>query len=168
VSTGTGGRHVPWRLTPRESAVQSVERELAPRLKKISSSEIRAVAEVIVDESAFGGFDPFFIVAVIEAESNFDVEAISPTGARGLMQVLPSTFREVSSAPRMFDPVENVRAGIAYLSKLSKQFKKQERLLLAYNVGPGGAISGIQNDYPKKVMGKYRQILERQKVSSRS
>lgn len=159
---------VPYRLTPRESAVQSVERELAPRLKKINPIEIRALAEVIVDESTLGGLDPFFIVAVIETESNFDVEAISSTGARGLMQVLPSTFREVSSAPKMFDPVENVRAGITYLVKLKRSFKKPERMLLAYNVGPGGVMSGVVTDYPKKVMGKYRQILERQRVSTGS
>jgi soluble lytic murein transglycosylase-like protein len=168
VSTGTGARHVPYRLTPREFSVQSVERELTPRLTKISPPEIRKLAEVIVDESSAVGFDPFFIVAVIEVESNFDVEAISSSGARGLMQILPSTFREVSSASRMFDPNENVRAGITYLAKLSRQFKKPERMLLAYNIGPGGVMSGVSNDYPKRVMGRYRQIIERQKVSAGS
>ena len=160
-SSGSGNRVVPYRLTPRESAVQKVEQELGPRITKLTSTEVRAVAETIVDHASVHGFDPFLIVAVIEIESRFDVEAVSSTGARGLMQILPSTFRSVSSASRMFDPVENVKAGITYLSQLKKQFKKPERMLLAYNIGPGGVLAGGSNDYPKRVMGTYRQILER-------
>lgn len=161
VSTVTGARAVPFKLTARESSVQRLERELQGKLEKLTPEEIRKVAETINDEAALAGFDPLFIVAVIEVESKYDVEAVSSSGARGLMQILPSTFRSVSDAPRMFDPVENVKAGITYLSILKKQFKKPERMLLAYNIGPGGVLAGGSNDYPKKVMGTYRQILER-------
>ena len=84
------------------------------------------------------------------------------------MQVLPSTFRAFSDSPRMFDPVENVRAGIRVLGYLSKQFKKPETLLLAYNAGPGGAariLAGEQehnaetHGYAPTVLNKYGRLL---------
>jgi soluble lytic murein transglycosylase-like protein len=166
VSTGTGARFVPFKLTPRESSVQKLELELRGRVQKLTVEEIRKLSETINDEAAAIGLDPFLVVAIIEVESQYDVEAISSTGARGLMQILPSTFRAVSDAPRMFDPVSNIRAGVAYLKILKKKFKRPEQMLLAYNIGPGGVIAGGSNDYPKKVLSTYRQILARNTASN--
>lgn len=137
---------------------------------KSSSEEIQKISEVIVEESEVFGFDPLFILAVIEVESNFEIEAVSKSGARGLMQIIPSTFKEVSDSKRMFDPAENVRAGIRYLGKLSKTFSKPEKLLLAYNAGPGEAGAIIRGEsshssesavYADKVMSKYSLLLEK-------
>jgi soluble lytic murein transglycosylase-like protein len=152
-------------------AVEKVRLEIEPRLTKLSPEESAMVAEVLVQECARTGFDPLFVIAVIQIESKFDVEAVSPTGARGLMQLVPKTFRAVSHAKRMLDPVENVRAGVRYLGRLVKSgFKRPESVLLAWNQGPGTAIAirrdGAQEPYEStvfvpKVMAHYKTLLSK-------
>jgi soluble lytic murein transglycosylase len=132
-----------------------------------------ALSSVILEEGTRAGFDPLFIVAIIESESGFDHEAVSPTGARGLMQVLPSTWRE--EAPRVgrgrletFNPVDNARVGISYLARLARSFTRPQSLLLAYNQGPGGASDIITGraqptaeaaGYASRVLRAYRRLL---------
>lgn len=162
----------------RETTIKKVYAELAPRMfDQLEPHVIMGVSRVIVDECTATGIDPRFVIAIIETESNFDVEAVSSAGARGLMQILPSTFREISDAKLMFDPEENVRAGIRYLNKLYKMgFHSPERILNAYNQGPGAAfavwrgqieISAESKAYIPKVMGRYRELLSQDGVRPR-
>jgi hypothetical protein len=160
------------RVDPKIELIAQIESELLAGMTKASVIEIHQVAVTIVEECEQAKFDPFFILAIIAAESNFDIEAVSPTGARGLMQVIPATFRSVSDAKRMFDPVENVRAGIRYLAKISREykFKDPETYLFAYNQGPGAVVDHYRNGVPMPdeavsyipaVIGKYQKVLER-------
>lgn len=153
----------------RAHQIRIIHEELTLRADDLSADEIREVALTIVDEAMVAKYDPLFVVAIIEAESNFRVEAVSSSGARGLMQIVPSTFRAVSDARRMFDPVENVRAGIRYLAHLNS-FKRIDSVLLAYNQGPGTAKDVLSNGrnmpheatiYVPRVTAKYKLLLER-------
>jgi soluble lytic murein transglycosylase len=89
--------------------------------------------------------DAAFLSAVILEESRFNPQAVSPAGARGLMQVLPSTANQIVqrikvrpySESLLFDPEMNLRLGSWYLSSLLEEFGGKETLALAaYNAGP--------------------------------
>jgi soluble lytic murein transglycosylase-like protein len=78
-----------------------------------------------------------FVEAIIQVESNWRPDAVSPKGAAGLMQLMPSTARRFR-AQNVFDIEENIRAGISYLSWLRKTFNGDLRLVTAaYFVGEG-------------------------------
>jgi soluble lytic murein transglycosylase-like protein len=111
--------------------------------------------------------DPDLVRAIIRAESNFNHRAVSPKGAMGLMQLMPSTAKEMAVA-NPFDPVENIHAGVRYLGQLLQLLKQNLPLALAaYNAGPKRiidrneipAIEETQN-YVQRVM-KYYNILSR-------
>lgn len=80
--------------------------------------------------------DPALIRAVIHAESGFQPTAVSKQGARGLMQLMPATARELG-LKNSFDSHSNILAGSAYLAKLLQSFNGDIRLAsAAYNAGP--------------------------------
>jgi hypothetical protein len=105
----------------------------------------RRVAKTIVRESERYGFDPIFLVAVIENESSFRPGAVGPCGEIGLMQLRPRTARWIANLYRirgaakrsLKDPITNIRIGAAYLDFLRERFRSHGRLYLAaYNQGP--------------------------------
>jgi soluble lytic murein transglycosylase len=89
--------------------------------------------------------DPALLCALILEESRFHAQAISPAGARGLMQIIPPTGKRVAkelkiqrfSPDQLFEPAVNVRLGSYYLAKLLEEFQGKIPLALAaYNAGP--------------------------------
>ncbi len=83
------------------------------------------------------GMDAALLHAVISVESAYRVEAVSPKGARGLMQVMPATARRFGVAEsELHRPEPNIRAGAGYLAMLLRMFDNDLRLALAaYNAG---------------------------------
>lgn len=105
----------------------------------------RLTAKVIVAESARYGLDPWFVVGVIRVESRFYNFSESNRGARGLMQVRPFVGEEVAmdlgvswtGADSLFNPIKNVKIGVAYLAILNQSFRgDKNKVLAAYNMGP--------------------------------
>jgi membrane-bound lytic murein transglycosylase F len=88
------------------------------------------------------GFDWRLIAAQIYQESHLNPWAKSQAGARGLMQILPSTAKDLGIAD-LFDPVQNINAGVQHLKDLYDHFEQahgEDRLLIslaAYNIGQG-------------------------------
>jgi len=83
------------------------------------------------------GLQPHLVWTVIATESNFDAQAVSPKEAQGLMQLIPATAQRFG-VRNAFDPVQNIRGGMAYLRWLMARFEGDLRLVAAaYNAGEG-------------------------------
>lgn len=86
------------------------------------------------------GVERELVRAVVTAESNFNVHAVSRAGAVGLMQVMPSTAGDygVTSTAALFDPLTNLRTGTRHLKRLLDKYKGDYgRVIMAYNAGEG-------------------------------
>lgn len=92
--------------------------------------------QVIASTSAMHQIDPDLIASVIHVESNFNPHAVSPKGARGLMQLMPQTAAGLGVA-NAFDPKQNVDGGTRYLRHLLEIYNFDlQKALAAYNAGP--------------------------------
>jgi len=84
--------------------------------------------------------DPALVIAVIEAESAFQIQARSPKNAQGLMQLIPATAKRFG-VRKIMDPVQNLHGGMAYLRWLLAFFQGDVRLALAgYNAGENAVL----------------------------
>ena len=104
-----------------------------------SSQSKRRVTEfddLIIANANEHSLHPDFVSAVIQAESAFNPHARSHKGAMGLMQLMPGTAADYG-VTNAYDPVQNIRAGVAYLKSLLVRFGNDVSLALAaYNAGP--------------------------------
>ncbi|PID49846.1 MAG: lytic transglycosylase [Proteobacteria bacterium] len=111
------------------------------------------------------GVEENLVRAVIRQESCFNRHAQSHAGASGLMQLMPGTA-DMMGVDNIFDPRENIRGGVKYLSQMLAKFGGDKRLALAgYNAGPGAVIkyNGIPpyretRDYVVKVIAEYKRL----------
>jgi soluble lytic murein transglycosylase-like protein len=111
---------------PAPSAGGTTEKLTSEQLDKL----VKKVAQAL-------NMDPNLIKAVIKAESNFNPKAVSKAGAKGLMQLMPGTAKELG-VKDPFNPVENVWAGARYLKKmLDRHSGNINNALASYNWGPG-------------------------------
>ncbi len=120
------------------------------------------LAQIITDAAHTYGVDPNLVAAVAFHESRFNPNVVSPIGASGLMQLLPSTARSLG-VQNLFDPRDNIFGGTKYLKKqLDRSGGDVDRALAAYNVGavtvkkngPGAAAQ-----YVATVKGLYAAAL---------
>ena len=121
---GPGARSFP---VPRTQAV---------RVTKPVQSQPADVESLIREHADRLGVRADLVRAVIQVESGFNPRAVSPKGAKGLMQLMPATAAEFGVA-NAFDPAENIRGGVGYLRRLLDRYGNNEELALAaYNAGP--------------------------------
>ena len=108
--------------------------------------------------------DSRLVKAIVKAESGFDPYAVSYAGAKGLMQLMPNTAKELNVV-NPFDPAESIDGGVRYFKRLLKLFEYDVKLALAaYNAGRRTVLryGGIPpykqtRDYVKKVLRFYAE-----------
>src|SRR5208282_1995411 len=101
-----------------------------------SGKSAPALNEVVSTASAAYHLDPDLVNSVIHAESGFNARAVSPKGARGLMQLMPGTASRLG-VNNAFDPGANVAGGSRYLRELLERYHFDlVKALAAYNAGP--------------------------------
>jgi peptidoglycan lytic transglycosylase len=171
-----------------EQVVKQTENTRSKKLKKIyaivkssrpdiADKEVWKVSTAILNESARRNIDPMLVLAVIKVESGFRNQAVSPVGARGIMQIMPDTgkflseelfrvdgFQTHSFTPdHLDDPVLNIKLGVYYLNGLKKQFRNLSLALLAYNLGPTEIQNRLENnigfsdEYAAVVLSAYHE-----------
>lgn len=112
--------------------------------------------------------DGLLVAAIVSVESRFTPEAVSPRGAKGLMQVRPPVG-QAYGAKDLFDPFANVDVGSRYFSSLMKDYGGDlERTLAAYNAGPAavaryGGVPPYRETraYVRKVLARYEEYSRR-------
>ncbi|CAN5864322.1 hypothetical protein BH18ACI4_BH18ACI4_20580 [soil metagenome] len=98
-----------------------------------------AVDNFIVESGKRNSVDPVLLYAIMHQESTFKQGAISPKGARGLMQLMPPTARRFG-VTNIFDPRQNIEGGARYMRFLLDLFKDVNLALAGYNAGEGAVM----------------------------
>jgi soluble lytic murein transglycosylase-like protein len=158
-------------LAPDPAAV--VATALADCGSSLSVEEGRRIAATIVDESARHGYDPLFVQAIVEVESTCRPTARSPAGAVGLIQLIPSTARDVArragirwhGVEGLLRPEVSLELGLRYLAELEDRFADPYLAVAAFNLGPGRVAAmhpgrARQSHYVRKVLSRYEGLLE--------
>jgi len=151
--------------------MQMIERHLQDGQTDLSSGQLPSVARTLYEKARFYGIDYRLALAIMAVESNFRNDAVSPAGARGIMQIRPILASSIAKeagilyreASDLFDPADNIRLGLHYLSWLSSIFKNTSEVLLAYNIGHNRAkrqlsrAGDADSPYTRRVMDEYQR-----------
>ena len=121
-----------------------------------------SVDRFIVESGTRNGVDPVLLYAIMHRESSFKRGAVSPKGARGLMQLMPGTAARFGVS-NIFDPRQNIEGGARYVRLLLDMFDGDVRLALAgYNAGEGAVLKYGRRVPPYAETQEYvRRISER-------
>jgi hypothetical protein len=159
ITTGTSG--------PTHSAESARPTASLDQFSEDEQARILAVQSIVAEAAAEHQLDPALLNGMIWVESRFDPKAKSPAGARGLMQLMPSTAaylakRMGESSARAYDPEFNVRAGALYLAEMKKKFGDEQLAVAAYHAGPGNVKKWVDSgqDFPEYSDAYVAKVME--------
>lgn len=119
----------------------------------------------IIESGVRNGVDPVLLYSIMHQESTFKQRAVSPKGARGLMQLMPGTAQRFG-VTNIFDPQQNIEGGARYVRFLLDMFDGDVELALAgYNAGEGAVLKYGRQIPPYRETQEYvRRISERYRL----
>lgn len=133
----------------------------------ITSDKVKEVSKFVTEIASEYQLPEDLIYGIIWVESRFDPKAVSPVGARGLMQLMPRTATYLaecidwSGRANPFDPHFNITAGTYYIARLIRQFDGDEDLALAaYNAGPTKVRRWLADDGLPDVSIEYAAMVQ--------
>ena len=137
-------KQMEFRMAADQAAQESRAREVQDKAAlalayraHVSTAEQQRIMQIVYKHAPKFKLDPGLVYAVIRAESNFNVNALSDKNAQGLMQLIPDTAARFA-VNKPFDAEQNIRGGMAYLRWLLSYFRGQVPLAVAaYNAGEG-------------------------------
>ena len=118
----------------------------------------RDIEAIAVAEARRQQLDPSLVLSVIQQESDGNPQAKSRAGAVGLMQLMPSTAKDLRVNPRC--PRQNVKGGVAYLRKLLDRYGNVTHALYAYNWGMGNVDAWLKTGLGSKGQPMPRETRE--------
>jgi soluble lytic murein transglycosylase-like protein len=166
-----GVRDKRWAKIKQVRNMIQKEIEFARPESKQNIDEITTIASAIIDQSDQLDVPLSLVAALVRTESAYNPLAVSPTGAQGLMQLVPSTAEEVASdiGKRSYDIFrisDNIQLGTRYMWKMLKRFHGDQSLAIrSYNCGPiyvEKVQAGIYPDYPEETK-KYLELVQARK-----
>ena len=173
------GRVVPEALFDdsycRDMIIRQITQHLKLKNAKMPENQLHLTANTLYEASREHDVDYRLVLAIMEAESNYDHEAVSSRGARGIMQIRPILAEflskdvgiKLAAEEDLHEPDYNIKRGVYYLAKLDKDFNNLKQVIYAYNVGHNRAREERAKNptpntrYVKEVMKQYRDNLSR-------
>ncbi len=139
-------------------SVDEVEPVAAPKMEVVNGdtstlifAKDQDLKRIMAHYGDYYQVDPLLVELIIEQESAFDPFALSPTGAMGLMQLMPDTAW-LLGVNDPWDPEQNIEGGVRYFAEQMDRFGSVELALAAYNAGPGAVETwGGVPPYPETV-----------------
>lgn len=132
--------------------------------------------DIIIEEAKARDLDPVLVAAVIYAESHYNPKAVSPVGARGLMQLMPATATGIArrmgdtnfTLDKLFDPATNIRYGTFHLQGLMGRYDSDlEPAIVAYNGGGGAGDryqAGNRGSVPNESLRYVQRVVQMKEI----
>jgi len=139
-----------------------------------NDEEVGQLTDVIYTESRRYHYDPMFVLAIILTESSFRKDQVSPKGARGLMQMVPSVGEDVAARAgvpwdgleTLLQPESNIKLGTLHFFEQILKFGDVQQAIVAYNLGETRLRGLIRQNLPmpkhylRRVMDNYKMLKE--------
>jgi len=157
----------------REFYITKIVNNISLYNNTLDSKFIYEISKTIYEESIKYNFNPLLITALIKVESNFEPKTISDSYAYGLCQVRRFIAPELAenigikwdgAEKTLFDPINNIKIGVYYLSILNRDFNDLKTAIIAYNQGPYKVQEQSTNnqelnqEYINKVLDYYAEL----------
>lgn len=167
---------IPLNDTQSDLTLADVVQRIEAHLPGSRKPEGYRLGKLVMELSDRHQISPALILAVVEMESSYRFSVVSKAGAVGLMQLLPSTAKDVASRYKvrtyrseadLRNPEINLRLGVAYLAHLRRQFGHSLHYLAAYNLGPSALKKRLQagkyelgalDPYVRNIHGRTREL----------